>query len=394
MILVALILVGLLLLVPTAVLLLEVLAAFLPARADAPRTGTRPPFAVLVPAHNEAAGIAATLASIRPQLTSVDRLLVIADNCTDDTQKIASAAGAEVIARHDPMRRGKGFALDFGIRHLSLDPPDVVIVIDADCEPGPGCLETIAALAATSGRPVQALYRIDLPVLLEGQRPPAMLMATFAARLKNLARALGLQRLGLPCQLMGTGMAFPWPLISDAHLATSEIVEDLVLGLDLAQRGHPPLFCPQATVSSAFPATKEGQDSQRTRWETGHLTTIFKSVPKLLLDAIRRRDIGVLALALDTAVPPLAFLCIVLLGYGALSAIHGFLSGETMPLVLAATGLMMIGVAIVLGWIRVGRDVVSFRELAFAPAYALSKLGLYGRVLMGRRVEWVRSKRD
>ena len=113
-----------------------------------------------------------------------------------------------------------------------------------------------------------------------------------------------------------------------------------------------------------------------------------------MLDAIRRRDIGLLALSLDTAVPPLAFLCIVLIGYGALSAIYGFLSGVTMPLALAVSGLLMVGVAIVLGWIRVGRDVVSFYELALAPAYALSKLGLYGRVLMGRRVEWVRSKRD
>ena len=272
----ALTVVGLLLLVPAAVLLLEVLAAFLPERPDESRAGTRPRFAVLVPAHNEAAGIAAALASIRPQVSNADRLIVIADNCTDDTQKIAVAAGAEVIERQDPLRRGKGYALDFGIRHLSADPPDVVIVIDADCVLGPGCLDAIAAQAAASGRPVQAQYRFDLPVLLEGQRPPAMLMATFAARLKNLARPLGLQRLGLPCQLMGTGMALPWQLISDAHLATSEIVEDLVLGLDLAQRGHPPLFCPKATVNSAFPATKEGQDSQRTRWETGHLTTIIK----------------------------------------------------------------------------------------------------------------------
>jgi cellulose synthase/poly-beta-1,6-N-acetylglucosamine synthase-like glycosyltransferase len=394
MITAALTLVGLLLLIPVAVLLLEVLAAFLPERTSALGDVQRTRFAVLVPAHDEAVGIVATLASIRPQMTSKDRLVVIADNCTDDTQKLAAQAGAEVIVRQDPSRRGKGYALDFGIRHLVADAPDVVIVMDADCMPGPGCLQTIAALAAISGRPVQAYYRVDMPALIKRQRPPAMLMATFASRVKNLARPLGMHRLGLPCQLMGTGMAFRWQLIAGADLANAEIVEDLVLGLNLAQSGYPPLFCPNAAVSSPFPGTEEGQDTQRARWETGHLTTIMKSVPKLLFDAIRRRDIGLLALALDAAVPPLAFLCILLFGYAALSSIHGMLSGVMLPLAIAAAGVAMVGAAIVLGWIKVGRDVVSFYELALAPAYIVSKLGLYCRILMGRRVEWIRSRRD
>jgi hypothetical protein len=38
-----------------------------------------------------------------------------------------------VVERHDTRLRGKGYALDFGVRHLADDRPQVLIVVDADC---------------------------------------------------------------------------------------------------------------------------------------------------------------------------------------------------------------------------------------------------------------------
>lgn len=73
---------------------------------------------------------------------------MVADNCTDDTARLASAAGAEVIERHDALLRGKGYALDFGVRHLAQQPPDVVIVVDADCQVAEG--QSTAWPAATA----------------------------------------------------------------------------------------------------------------------------------------------------------------------------------------------------------------------------------------------------
>src|SRR5271155_3397908 len=69
--------------------------------------------AVLVPAHNESRGLLGTLDDIRAQLHSDDRLLVVADNCTDDTAAVAKLAGAEVAERNDPAKIGKGYALDW-----------------------------------------------------------------------------------------------------------------------------------------------------------------------------------------------------------------------------------------------------------------------------------------
>jgi hypothetical protein len=89
--------------------------------------------AVIVPVDNESIGVIPTLLDINTQIRSEDRLVVIADNCTDDTAVAAAAAGAEVIGRPDSTRRGRGYVQDCGPRHISKDQPD--IVIDADCRP-------------------------------------------------------------------------------------------------------------------------------------------------------------------------------------------------------------------------------------------------------------------
>jgi len=82
-----------LMLLPVLVLFVQVLLASLPARSIPSAKGLRPRVAVLVPAHNESSIIIATLNSIRPQLLEGDRLLVVADNCTDDTAALARTAG-------------------------------------------------------------------------------------------------------------------------------------------------------------------------------------------------------------------------------------------------------------------------------------------------------------
>src|SRR5258708_747412 len=84
-----------LVLIPMTVLVAECLAALLPRRRPAiDPTAPRPTCVVLIPAHNEEAGIGATLKSLLPQLGPKDRLLVVADNCEDATAAVAHAHGA------------------------------------------------------------------------------------------------------------------------------------------------------------------------------------------------------------------------------------------------------------------------------------------------------------
>ena len=76
---------------------------------------------VVVPAHNEASGIAATLSSLlaADPASSFASIVVVADNCSDDTAGIARAAGVRVIERLSDNHRGKGYALDFAFRTLA-----------------------------------------------------------------------------------------------------------------------------------------------------------------------------------------------------------------------------------------------------------------------------------
>jgi len=379
------------LLVPVAVFSVQVLAALRRtshARLDAGEH--RPTAAVLMPAHDEALGIAAAIGTVLPQLRKGDKLLVVADNCSDRTAAIAAERGAEVVERHDPDRRGKGYALDHGVRHLAAAPPAVVIVVDADCAVGAGSVDVLVRECVGRGRAVQALYLMLAP-------PGAGLkqrMAEFAWAVRNQLRPLGWQRLGGPCQLMGTGMAFPWPTIASASLATASIVEDMQLGLDLAAAGSPPSYCAAARVTSTFPAQAAATVAQRTRWEHGHLAMITSRGLPMLWTGVVSANMALVGMALDLCVPPLAALVLSLLGLAVASAALAAIGGSAAPLGLALGGLVVSAVAVAAAWVRVGRSSVSFTELALAPVYALAKIPIYVRLFTARQLRWVRTGRD
>jgi cellulose synthase/poly-beta-1,6-N-acetylglucosamine synthase-like glycosyltransferase len=378
--------------VPVAVLLGEVLAAVaLPRRAQAPiPQGVRPRIAVLVPAHDESDGILPTLQDIKAQLAAGDRLLVVADNCCDDTAAVAAAAGGEVSERQDSARIGKSYALDHGFRHLGADPPEVVIVIDADCRLADGAIMRLAAACIETGRPVQALYLMQAPEEAAVSRQ----VANFAWRVKNWVRPLGLAALGLPCQLVGTGMALPWRALSSVEVASGAIVEDLKLGLELTAAGHPPVFCPAAVVTSAFPRSEEGAATQRQRWEQGHIGLIVWVVPRLVRLAIARRNWPLLALALDLAVPPIALLAILLVSALIMSGLAAVAGISDVAFQISAVASLAFAISVLLAWWTHGRCVLPVASLLEVPAYVLDKCRLYAGLLAGKRAaQWIRTDR-
>ena len=379
------------LLVPIAVLFIECSTALLPRRVQASdREQPRPRVAVLVPAHNEALGIGATLEKLLPQLTASDRLLVIADNCTDETAAIARNVGATVIERQDLDRRGKGYALDYGLQSLEADPPEVVVLVDADCIIYPGAIDQIARLSAAKSRPVQAVYLMEQPA----NPTPKDAISALAFLVKNLVRPRGLAQLGLPCLLTGTGMAFPWFVIRKAPLASGNIVEDMQLGLDLAIAGYSPLFCPDAKVIGCLPQQQQAATSQRTRWEHGHLQTLLTQVPRLLTTSIRQRRFDLFAIALELFVPPLSLLVVLWGTATAGSFLAATFGASWMPAsVLAIEGLLII-ISIVSAWAKFGRADISGLTLLAIPFYILWKIPLYFAFLIRPQSKWVRTERD
>jgi cellulose synthase/poly-beta-1,6-N-acetylglucosamine synthase-like glycosyltransferase len=386
-------LLAVLLFIPVLVLAAQILVALPNGSRSSGKeemTGVRPSIAVLVPAHNEAAGIAVTLDALRAQLGANDRLLVVADNCTDNTATVARACGAEVYERHDEQLVGKSYALDYGVRHLESSPPEVLVVIDADCHVHADALSYLTGKCLAYGRPAQALYLMHSP---DGAGLKTRI-AEFAWHVKNWARPLGYQRMGLPCHLMGTGMAFPWSLIRQANIASGHIVEDLKLGLDLAREGYAPVFCPEARVTSVFPVSREGIESQRTRWEHGHLHMMVKDGPGYFIQGFAGMNTGLMALVADMVVPPLALLTLLTAILFLLGGILSWITGAAWPWMLSGISFAVLGTTVLLAWAKFGRSMLSFRQLAYAPVYALAKLPLYLKFLVKRQAVWVRSKRD
>jgi cellulose synthase/poly-beta-1,6-N-acetylglucosamine synthase-like glycosyltransferase len=236
--------------VPLLVLAVECLAALKPWRtALLPDPAARPRCAVLIPAHNEEAGLARTLDAVAAQLGPGDRILVVADNCTDATAEVARRHGATVTERTNAVQRGKGYALAHGREVLSADPPDVVVVLDADCTLGEHALHRLASAARDLGRPVQGCNLLIAPP----EAGPNRQVAAFAFLVKNLVRPLGLKRLGLGCLLTGTGMAFPWEKFRTAPLGGGHIAEDLGATVELARTGCTPEYVPDAHIRGEFP---------------------------------------------------------------------------------------------------------------------------------------------
>jgi glycosyltransferase involved in cell wall biosynthesis len=346
---------------------------------------------VIVPAHNEGGSIVPTIHDIKSQLAKDDRLLVVADNCTDDTATIAAAAGAEVTVRNDIAKIGKGYALDWGLRHVSANPADFVIFVDADCRIQSDLVQRLKAACAKGRRPLQACFLMKPP-------PDSSIdykVVEFAWIVKNWVRPLGLRALGLPVQMMGTGMIVPWHVVSTMSLGSGSLVEDLKLGLDLATKGFAPRFFPFVVVISDFPLSRRGASTQRQRWETGYIQMILKNTPRLFYSALRHRNLELLVLTLDMIVPPLSLLASLIFGMFFVTSIFAAFTGRYAALIIGGANLLGFMFAVGLAWLRFGREVLPPRALLSIAPYVASKYRLYAQILSGKNpTQWVRTDRE
>lgn len=345
---------------------------------------------VLMPAHNESSTLAETLVPLRMLPTGM-QVLVVADNCTDDTAAVARACGVEVIERFSADLRGKGYALQFGLDHLKQQPhPQTVIVLDADC------LTTAADMVALSNecfqlrKPVQGVYRMHAP---SGASVGTKISA-FAWLVKTQIRPSGWRWLGRTCQLMGSGFALPWSIAHSLNMASGHIVEDLKLTLDLARQRKAPVFRSCSIVTSFFPTAAAAQATQRRRWEHGHLELVVSEAPRAMAEALATRNPALLAVALDIVVPPLSLLVMSLAVLSLFACLQFALNGVTAEAVLACAMTLSVFLAVALAWLAWGRSILAGRELLSIPGFVLRKLGVYAGFVRNRERQWTRTDRD
>jgi cellulose synthase/poly-beta-1,6-N-acetylglucosamine synthase-like glycosyltransferase len=315
--------------------------------------------------------------------------VVVADNCQDDTATIAKRMGVHVLVRNDSVLRGKGFALAHARDWLRLDPPDLVVVLDADCSIDRQSLADLLWTTAQTNKPAQAIYLLEPSV----EAAPMVQVSTFAFMIKNLIRQRGLQRLAGGVHLTGTGMCLPWQLFDQATLATSNIVEDILLGVELTRQGRSPQLARNSLVRSVQDDA-EGTLTQRQRWEGGYLDVARSAAPQLLRDGLRAMSTKVLMRGLDLLIPPLALLILIDLAALLVTAITASLgvNGWSAFLILLSLGLFIAG-ALAAAWLREGRRFLSAAALVRIPFYVLWKLPMYvGLARKGAPTEWLRTR--
>lgn len=361
-----------------------------------PAPDARPPrirFDIVVPAHDEEAGIAATIGSLREldYPAPLFRILVVADNCVDATAERAAAAGAEVLVRDDPERRGKGHALAHAFAWIEQSSAsDAVVVVDADSSVSPGLLRAFARRFEAGAPAVQAAYGVRNPEASWRTR-----LMVIALSLFHVLRSLGRETLRLSVGLRGNGMGLTRAVLRSVPYDAFSIVEDVEYSLALGEAGYRVHYAAEAQVLGEMTARATSSRSQRRRWEQGRWALARTRGPRLLLAGIRRRSPLLLDLAVDLLLPPLTSLTLlVLAGLGAALALHarGGPLAPSVPWILAAACL---AIYVLRGWALSGAGLRGLVDLLVgAPVYVIWKIGLG----LGRRErrddEWVRTERE
>jgi cellulose synthase/poly-beta-1,6-N-acetylglucosamine synthase-like glycosyltransferase len=350
-------------------------------------------FDVVVPAHDEEAGIAATVRSILavdypPELR---RVLVVADNCSDRTAERARRAGARVLVRDDPAYRGKGRALAFAFAEcLSEGFADAVVVIDADSTVSPNLLRAFSARLATGTRAAQSENVVGNP---HASWRTGILAVAFS--LIHTVRSLARERVGLSSALTGTGMCLSTALLREVPYRASSIVEDVEYCIQLGLARHRVGFVPEASVRSDMSTSARGGRSQRARWEDGRRQMVRRHALPLLLRGLAERDLPLFDLGMELSIPPLSTLG-ALAASGTATALAASWAGGTVLLAAWTWGASLLAVTayVARGWQLSGTGWRGAGALLHAPAFLAWRIGVAWTRRLRAPDAWVRATRS
>jgi cellulose synthase/poly-beta-1,6-N-acetylglucosamine synthase-like glycosyltransferase len=341
--------------------------------------------AIVVPAHNEIASIRDCVRSLsrcdRPTTLDAADIIVIADNCTDQTAELASRAGARVIERRDSHRRGKGFALQFAFAKLLGEGFDAILVVDADTVVDPNLLTEVVRLFDQGADGVQTRY---LP--LDVTDSPRARLRNVALMAFNFLRPLARDRLGLSCGITGNGFALRREALEAVPYKADSIVEDLEYHVSIVRAGRRIRFASATTVRAPVPVGGVAARTQRARWEGGRARMIGKYAPALASEVIYNSRL--LEPLLELLLLPLALHVSLLVGGLAIP----FFPGQ----IYSAFALALVGLHVALAVKLGGGSWADLSGLVAVPAYLAWKVSLIAPTLRSTRSssEWRRTERQ
>ena len=181
--------------------------------------------AVIIPAHNEEILITRAMTSVAAAAaTCATRpdIVVIADNCTDQTAAQATKAGARVLVRTNTLERGKGYALQMAFENLIAEGYEAFLVIDADSFISKNLINEVAARLNDGAAAVQCRYQVSNHSASVRTRLMDVAFLAF-----NVLRPRGRCGWGISCGIMGNGFGVRVETLKSITYDASSIVEDL-----------------------------------------------------------------------------------------------------------------------------------------------------------------------
>jgi cellulose synthase/poly-beta-1,6-N-acetylglucosamine synthase-like glycosyltransferase len=375
---------------PTAACLYLLMLTCLSRRPTAPSASSRKlRFDVVVPAHDEAAGIGRTISSLNTLgwPGAQYRIVVVADNCSDATAAVSRDAGAVVLERQDAALRGKGYALAHAFAwSRSAGFADAVVVIDADSVVSANLLESFAARIEAGECALQAHYGV--------------LNATDSWRTRLMAIALGAihklrsrarERLHWSCGIRGNGWCVTHELLDKIPYRCFSLTEDVEFGIELGLGGYRVAYCDESHVNGEMVTGERAARSQRQRWEGGRMRLIREKLPILVRTAIVRRSAVCLDLALDLLVLPLSYVVVSVLGIIAIAALNPFGTRAAL-LPVGVVDLLALTLYVCRGWMLSGIGIAGIWDLLRVPGFLIWKLLLIR--FHPKPGTWIRTKRE
>lgn len=343
--------------------------------------------AVLIPAHNEESQIAQSVNSVLKCHYPKEKfaVIVIADNCTDNTAQKAKEAGALVVSRMDSANRGKGQALDWFFKnHEEYKVFAGIAIIDADTKAEPEFLQEVSSsLSHPDVKVVQGFYQGSNP---EENWRTALNAAAW--NVFNHLRPAGTECCGGTAPLKGNGMAFRSAIFTKYGWPAHSIVEDQEFSLILLLDDVRIHYNPKAVVYGEIASSGAQAASQRKRWEGGRFSLISRYLLKLLFSFLRTGRIAFLHSAFDLVIPPLSLVILALMAMS-------FFAAFFYPLWLPALTYCFGGIVffVLSGQVLARAPFKVWLCLASTPLYILWKIPLYLSMMIKRKSGWQRTLR-
>lgn len=337
------------------------------------------PILILIPAHNEAATLPRTLPPLLAQATRDGRcgVVLIADNCSDNTAEIARQLGAMTLCRNDPTARGKGHALAYAFRSFPNIP--WYLVVDADSTLDEQFLPQLRKKLIEQPDVVQTRYEPDC-----APNDPLAHLKQWALHAFNVDRQRGRANLGESVSLLGNGFAISSITLAKVPYHAGSNVEDFEYQLSLQAANLSISWLEDVAVHGEMPYGKS-ESTQRVRWEGGRIAMLRQYggyFAKQLLHGNR------------TAWPALQELMLLPLSFHTLLLILACLGGY-FSTVVGALGLLILIAHVTLALSEL-KPSQRLGALIGLPRYIFWKLLQLPAILRGsaKNSPWLRSERQ